>query len=239
MKMQEEKNCSCFTTSAWGESDLQKKTTTKKETCFRIRIPNTLEEHTREKANRTARTKARTGSIGCRWARTRARTGSTGAVERRRGRERAARVPLSDEEGENGQHVYRWARERRANRVRSRVCWLDALFIPGCVSLWRCTYFPSMRLLSSVLGRPRRYPLGGRVGRPQECVGGPARRGAGGGGGFASSRVLWNQMELLGFGGSEISQNPLSLSPRHTLLTFLTFYNIISQGMHLWNKLVG
>jgi hypothetical protein len=92
-------------------------------------------------------------------------------------------VPLSDDEGENGQHGYRWARERRANRVRSRVCWLDALFIPcECVSLWRCTYFPSMRLLSSVLGIPRRYPLGSRVGRPQECVGG-RREGAGGGGG--------------------------------------------------------
>jgi len=30
-------------------------------------------------------------------------------------------------------------------------------------------------------------------------------------------------MELLGFGGSQISLNPLSLSPRHTLLTFLSF----------------
>jgi hypothetical protein len=50
------------------------------------------------------------------------------------------------------------------------------------VSLWRCTYFPSMRLLSSVLGITRRYPLGGRVGRPQECVGwGAGERGGGGG----------------------------------------------------------
>jgi hypothetical protein len=120
------------------------------------------------------------------------------------------RMPLSEDESENGQHQcrwatkragenrqhgYRWAREMRANRVRSRVCWLDALFIDcGCVSLWRCTYFPSMRLLSSVLGLPRRYPLRAREGRPQECVGVGIRpeRGRGGLPLLGFYEIRWN-----------------------------------------------